>query len=105
MLWVLDLWIVSDCNRKVDTVFENLRKSLIQLYIYFLSEQKFIKKAKNGAIWQVFENLNLLVKQCYQTGQFLLDKNWGKCQNWKLKCDILIGQKVINNAKKFGESY
>ena len=39
-------------------------------YIYILSRQKFIKRAKNGQFWRVFENLKLLVKQCYQTGQF-----------------------------------
>ena len=39
-------------------------------YIYILSEQKFIKKAKNGPFWRVFENLKLTVKQCYQTGHF-----------------------------------
>ena len=32
-----------------------------------------------------FETLKLAVKQCYQTGKFLEDKNW-----WKMtKCDIL----------------
>ena len=40
-----------------------------------LSGQKFIKNAKNSP---VFENLKLAVKQCYQTGQFLKDKNWWK---------------------------
>ena len=35
-------------------------------YVYNLSGQKFIKKTKNG---QVFDNLKLAVKQCYQTGQ------------------------------------
>ena len=39
-------------------------------YVYILSVQKFIKNAKNGPIWRVFENLKLAVKQCYQTGQF-----------------------------------
>ena len=39
-------------------------------YVYILSGQKFIKNAKNGPFWVVFENLNLAVKQCYQTGQF-----------------------------------
>ena len=39
-------------------------------YIYILSGQKFIKKAKNGQFWRVFEKLKLAVKQCYQTGQF-----------------------------------
>ena len=37
-------------------------------YVYILSGQKFIKNAKNGPIWRVFENLKLEVKQSYQTG-------------------------------------
>ena len=39
-------------------------------YVYILSRQNFIKNAKNGPFWRVFENLKLAVKQCYQTGQF-----------------------------------
>ena len=39
-------------------------------YVYILSGQKLIKNAKNGPIWQVFENLKLAVIQSYQTGQF-----------------------------------
>ena len=35
-------------------------------YVYILSGQKFIKKAKNSPFWRVFENLKLAVKQCYQ---------------------------------------
>ena len=50
-------------------------------YVYILSGQKLIKNAKNGQFWRVFENLKLAVKQCYQTGQFL------------------IGQKLVENAK------
>ena len=37
------------------------------------------QNAKNGPFWRVFENLKLVVKQCYQTG--------------------LIGQKLVENAK------
>ena len=50
-------------------------------YVYILSGQKLIKNAKNGPFWRVFKNLKLAVKQCYQTGQFL------------------IGQKLVENAK------
>ena len=39
-------------------------------YVYILSGQKFIKNAKNDRFWRVFENLKLVVKQCYQTCQF-----------------------------------
>ena len=40
------------------------------ILIYILSGQKLNKNAKNGLFWRVFENLKLVVKQCYQTGQF-----------------------------------
>ena len=39
-------------------------------YVYILSGQMLIKNAKNGPFWRVFENLKLVVKQCYQTSQF-----------------------------------
>ena len=51
------------------TVFENHTKSLIQhcerseLRLHF-------EWTKNGQFLQVFENLKLAVKQCYQTIQF-----------------------------------
>ena len=54
-------------------VFDNHRKSLIQHcersanYVYILSGQKLIKNVKNPPFWRVFENLKLVVKQCYQT--------------------------------------
>jgi len=38
-------------------------------YIYNLSGQKLIKDAKND-LESFFENLKLVVKQCYQTGLF-----------------------------------
>ena len=31
-------------------------------YVYILSGQKFIKNAKNGAFWRLFENLKFAVK-------------------------------------------
>ena len=40
-------------------------------YVYILNRKKFIKNAKNGPFWRVFENLKLAVKQCYQTSHFL----------------------------------
>ena len=42
-------------------------------YVYISSGQKLIKNAKNGSFWRVFENLKLAVKQCYQTGQKLVE--------------------------------
>ena len=35
-------------------------------YVFILSGQKLIKNAKNGPFWRDFENLKLVVKQCYQ---------------------------------------
>ena len=54
-------------------------------YVYILSGKKLIKNAKNGPFWRVFENLKLAVKQCYQTGQKLMEN--AKIQ--KFKCVIL----------------
>ena len=54
-------------------------------YVYILSGQKLIKNAKNGSFWRVFENLKLAVKQCYQTGQKMVEN--AKIE--KFKCDIL----------------
>ena len=52
----------------IGTVFENPQKCRIQhyelrSYVYILSGQKFIKNAKNGPFWRVFENLKFAVKQ------------------------------------------
>ena len=63
-----------------------LKSLILQLmseasYVYILSGQKFIKIAKNGPFWGVFENLKLAVKQCYQTKQFSIE------------------QKLVENAK------
>ena len=56
-------------------MFEIHRKSRIQhsneaSYVYILIGQKFIKMPKNGPFWRVFEINKLVVKQCYQIGQF-----------------------------------
>ena len=39
-------------------------------YVYILNGQKLIKNAKNCPFWRVFENLQLAVKQRYQTDHF-----------------------------------
>ena len=88
--------IVSNIQYFILTVFENYRKSLIQhferseLGLHFEWTQKLIKYDKKCHFWRVFENLNLAVKQCYQTGHFKYDKNWWKVPKVKnQKCDIL----------------
>ena len=60
--------IIPRCLKITEKVSFNIASEAS--YIYILSGQKFIKKAKNGPFWRVFENLKLAVKQCYQTGQF-----------------------------------
>ena len=56
-------------------VFENQRKSLIQLFerselrLHF-DWTKIIKNAKNGQFWRVIVNLKFALKQCSQTGHF-----------------------------------
>ena len=48
------------------TVFENRTKSREASYVYILNGQKLMENAKNGTFWQIFGNLKLAVKQCYQ---------------------------------------
>ena len=57
------------------TAFENDRKSLIQqvkgaTFIFWVDKSSW--KSQNWLILAGFENLKLVVKQCYQTGQFLI---------------------------------
>ena len=56
-------------------------------YVYIFEWTKSL--IKNAKI-EFMKNLKLKVKQCYQTGHFLQDKNWWKVPKWKnCKCDIL----------------
>ena len=57
---------------------------------------------KNGPFWRVFENLKLAVKQCYQTGQYKLNKNWGKLPKLKNSNETFW---VISNVKKRLQSH
>ena len=56
------------CLKNTEKV--SLNNSNEASYVYILSGQKLIKKAKNGPFWWTFENLKLAVKYCYQTGHF-----------------------------------
>ena len=56
-------------------MFENLEKvsfniASVASYVYILSGQKFIKNAKNGKFWRVFEELEFVAKHSEQTCQF-----------------------------------
>ena len=62
-------------------VFENQRKSL-KLRLHF-EWTKLIKNTQSGPLWQVFENLKFVVKQCYQTVN--RTKIGEKCQNSKIQ--------------------
>ena len=63
------VWIVtSRCLKITEKVSCNIASEAS--YVYILSGQKLLKNAKNGPFWRVFENLKLVVKQSYQTGQF-----------------------------------
>ena len=61
----------SQCLKITEIVSFNIASEAS--YVYILSGQKFIKKAKNGQLFlRVFENLKVKVKQCYQTGQKMM---------------------------------
>ena len=65
---LLTMWQTAQCQKITEKVAFNIASEAS--YIFILSEQKFIKNAKNGQFWRVFEMLKLSVKQCYQTGHF-----------------------------------
>ena len=60
--------IIAQCLKIIEKVSFNIASEAI--YVYILSEQKFIKNAKNGPFRSTFENLTVEVKKCYQIGQF-----------------------------------
>ena len=77
--WGLNYYICIGHNPDLypvqGTVFENHRKCLIQHSTF----KSWVDKSSLKLPKMVnFGDLNLAVKQCYQTGSFLLDKNWWK---------------------------
>ena len=66
-------WISAQCLKIAQKVEFNIASDASNVYIS--SGQKLIKNAKNSQFWRLFENLMLAVKQCYQTGQFLIGQN------------------------------
>ena len=64
----LQFLLMAQCLKITEKVsFNNASEAS---YVYILSGQKFLKNAKNGLFWRVFENLKLAFIQCYQTGHF-----------------------------------
>ena len=70
----------SQCMKITEKVAFNIASEAS--YVYILSKQKFIENAKNYPFWRVFENLKLVVKQCYQPDR-----------------SILVERKLVENAK------
>ena len=59
---------ITQCLKIAEIVAFNIASEAS--YVYILSGQKLIKKAKNGPFLRLFKNLKLLVKKCYQKVQF-----------------------------------
>ena len=57
--------VISQCLKIAKKVAFNIASEAS--YVYILSGKKLMKNAKNG---QLFKNLKLEVKQCYQAGHF-----------------------------------
>ena len=96
---IVSFWKYESCGQAVlpdrsvligPKLLENVNIWKFRLDI--LSGQKFIKNAKNGWFWRLFEILKFEVKKRYQTGHFKKYKIAEKWQNDKIenfKCDIL----------------
>ena len=85
--WVIFKQCVSQQARnRLKVIFRSLEMFASEAsYIYILIGQKWIKKAKNGPFWRVFENLKLAVKQCYRQVNFNRTKIGEKCQTSKIE--------------------
>ena len=73
-------------------------------YFYILSGQKLVKNAKNGQIWRVLENLELAVKQSYQTARqvsFNRTKIGGKSQKSNATFWVIFKQCFSKKARNF----
>ena len=69
----------------------------IASYVYILSGQKFIKKAKNGSFWRIFGNLKHVVKQVTLKST----KIGGKSQNSKNQMrHFELFSNNVHNAQK-----
>ena len=72
-------------------------------FTFFKSGQKWIKNAKNGLFWRVFESLpsNSVTRQV----TFNREKNGRKCQNINNQCDILSGFQTFWNYSYYSLSF
>ena len=66
--WVKSNFQATQCLKIIEKV--SFLHCELRSYVYILSGQKFIKNAKNCPFWRIFDKLKLVVKQCYQTGNF-----------------------------------
>ena len=81
LIRILTAWTrIERHATKFFTVFESRQKSRIQycerseLRLHF----EWTKVNSKCQKWWLFENLKLVVKQCYQTVHYQKDKNWWK---------------------------
>ena len=78
LLWTLSLTLSSIALflPKSFTVFESRPKKshstlrAERATFTFWVDKSWLKMPQNGSFWRVFENLKLVVKQCYQIGHF-----------------------------------
>ena len=75
---------IARCLKITEKVSFNIASKASYVYI-ILSGRKFIKNAKNGPIWGVFENLSLRSNIATRQVSFNMTKISGKCQNSKIQ--------------------
>ena len=66
-------------NSKIAISYPRCLKITEIVSINIASEPSYAKNAKKCRFWQIFENLKIVVKHDYQTGQVEKDKIDGKC--------------------------
>ena len=77
--WVIQAQRITEQKQQHHSGWKSQKKSHSKLRAQLWGDKSSVKMQKIGLFWRTFDNLT--VKQCYQTGHFLM------------------GQKVVENAK------
>ena len=87
----------TSASHHYHSVWKSPKKSHSKLSLH-------LKVDKNGPSWRIFAKLKMAVKQCYQTGHFVIGPKIGrKGQNWIMKCDILSNFQTLWSNRIMGE--
>ena len=105
--WLMN-WLIQHrthcCQIQKFSIFGAQRLKITEKVSFNIASEAsyvyFIKNAKNGQFWRVFEIMKLTVKQCFQKGQKLADN----AQNWNETFWIIFKHCVVPHSSELLQS-